>query len=72
MYTSREISDKRSGRLQIHGSDSEQGADSIAKFISFVRVMQEPLLAWSFPEMEEELIEISESEKSLKHELESL
>ena len=34
--------------------------------------MQEPLPAWSFPEMEEEFIEISESEKSLKHELESL
>ena len=72
MYTYREISNKRSGRLQIHRSDSDQGADSIANFISIIRRMREPLPAWSFPEMEEEFIEISESEKSLKHELESL
>ena len=67
MYTSREISNKRSGRLQI-----QIKVLTAYHFYIFHSGIQEPLLVWSFPEMEKEFIEISDSEKSLKHELESI
>ena len=41
MYTSREISNKRNGRRQIHRSDSHQGADSIAIDVSLLSDFQE-------------------------------